>query len=104
MAHITGGGLLENLPPRSLPKGIVAEIDGHPTLPPVFAWMKQVSGLADREMLRTFNCGIGMVLIVSKDHTEEAKSLLRQAGESVIYDLGFLISGDGEQVIIKQPL
>ncbi len=103
MAHITGGGLLENLP-RSLPKGIVAEIDGHPPLPPVFAWMKQVSGLDDHEMLRTFNCGIGMVLIVRKNHTEEAKSLLRQAGESVIYDLGVLISGEGEQVVMKQPL
>jgi phosphoribosylaminoimidazole synthetase len=56
MAHITGGGLLENLP-RRLPKGIVVEINGHPTLSPVFALMKQVSGLDDHEMLRTFNCG-----------------------------------------------
>lgn len=102
MSHITGGGLLENLP-RSLPSKVKAEIVGHPPLPAVFAWMKQTSGLDDREMLRTFNCGIGMVLIVKKDVVDEAKALLREAGESVIYDLGALTSreGDEEQVEMK---
>ena len=99
LAHITGGGLLENLP-RSLPTNVKAEISGHPPLPRVFAWMKQTSGLDDHEMLRTFNCGIGMVLIVKKDVVEEAKTLLREAGEDVIYDLGVLVErhGDEEQV------
>lgn len=102
LAHITGGGLLENLP-RSLPKGVVAEITGHPPLPPVFKWMQNASGLDDHEMLRTLNCGIGMVLIVKKDHVAEAKDILMQGGEEV-YDLGVLVSGEGEQVIMKNSL
>lgn len=102
MAHITGGGLLENLP-RSLPQGVVAEITGHPSLPPVFKWMQNASGLDDHEMLRTLNCGIGMVLIVKKDNVAEAKELLLQAGEDVC-DLGVLVNGEGEQVIMKNPL
>jgi phosphoribosylamine--glycine ligase/phosphoribosylglycinamide formyltransferase/phosphoribosylformylglycinamidine cyclo-ligase/phosphoribosylamine--glycine ligase/phosphoribosylformylglycinamidine cyclo-ligase len=102
LAHITGGGLLENLP-RSLPKGVVAEITGHPPLPPVFKWMQNASGLDDHEMLRTLNCGIGMVLIVKKDHVAEAKEILMQGGEEV-YDLGVLVSGEGEQVIMKNSL
>ncbi len=102
MAHITGGGLLENLP-RSLPKGVVAEITGHPPLPNVFKWMQQTSGLDDDEMLRTFNCGIGMVLIVREDKVNEAKGLLQEAGEE-IYDLGKLVNGSGDQVIMKSKL
>ncbi len=102
LSHITGGGLLENLP-RSLPKGVVAEITGHPALPPVFKWMQQASGLDDHEMLRTFNNGVGMVLIVKADKVADAKSLLEQAGE-VVYDLGVLVSGEGEQVVMKQSL
>lgn len=99
LSHITGGGLLENVP-RSLPANVKADITGHPPLPSVFAWMKQTSGLDDHEMLRTFNCGIGMVLIVKKDVVEEAKALLREAGESVIYDLGVLTScKDGEEQV-----
>lgn len=105
LAHITGGGLLENLP-RSLPSGIKAEITGHPPLPSVFSWMKQTSGLDDHEMLRTFNCGIGMVLIVKKEHVDEAKELLRGAGETVIYDMGTLVArqGEEEQVEMKCTL
>ena len=102
LAHITGGGLLENLP-RSLPKGVVAEITGHPPLPPVFKWMQNASGLDDHEMLRTLNCGIGMVLIVKKENVAEAKEILSQGGEQV-YDLGVLVSGEGEQVIMKNTL
>lgn len=105
LAHITGGGLLENLP-RSLPNNVKAEITGHPPLPSVFSWMKQTSGLDDHEMLRTFNCGIGMVLIVKKGAVSEAKTLLRDAGESVIYDLGTLVGrqGEEEQVEMKCAL
>jgi phosphoribosylamine--glycine ligase/phosphoribosylglycinamide formyltransferase/phosphoribosylformylglycinamidine cyclo-ligase/phosphoribosylamine--glycine ligase/phosphoribosylformylglycinamidine cyclo-ligase len=92
MAHITGGGLLENLP-RSLPSGVGAEITGHPELPPVFKWMKEASGLDDNELLRTFNCGIGMVLILDANNAAEAKELLIAAGESEVYDLGKLVEG-----------
>ena len=102
MAHITGGGLLENLP-RSLPQGIVAEITGHPPLPSVFKWLQRSSGLSDGEMLRTFNCGIGMVLVVKSDKVDEAKSLLKEAGE-VLHDLGKLVNGNGEQVVMKASL
>jgi phosphoribosylaminoimidazole (AIR) synthetase len=68
--------------------------------------MKQISGLDDREMLRTFNCGIGMVLIVKKDCVDEVKALLREAGEVVTYDLGVLIERQGseEQVEMKSNL
>lgn len=103
LAHITGGGLLENLP-RSLPAGVVAEITGHPALPAVFRWMKKASGLDDAEMLRTFNCGIGMVLIVKSDRVDEAKKLLESSGEEAVYDLGVLVEGEGEQVIMKSEL
>jgi len=105
LSHITGGGLLENLP-RSLPSNVKAEITSHPALPPVFSWMRQISGLDDHEMLRTFNCGVGMVLIVKKECVDEAKTLLRDAGESVVYDLGVLTDrcGDEEQVQMKSTL
>lgn len=102
MAHITGGGLLENLP-RSLPKGVAAEITGHPALPNVFKWMQEASGLDDDGMLRTFNCGIGMVLIVNKEKVEEAKALLATAGETV-FDLGVLTSGEESKVTMKSKL
>lgn len=100
LAHITGGGLLENLP-RSMPDGVDAEITGHPPLPAVFKWMKTASGLDDTEMLRTFNCGVGMVLVVKSDKIDEAKELLRLAGEEVVYDLGVLVSGGSKRVIVK---
>jgi len=103
LAHITGGGLLENLP-RSLPGGIDAEITSHPPLPNVFKWMQQASGLDDTGMLRTFNCGIGMVLIVKADRVEESKKLLQQAGENVIYDLGVLIGDGSQKVVMKTDL
>jgi phosphoribosylaminoimidazole synthetase len=97
LAHITGGGLLENLP-RSLPPGVGAEISGHPSLPSVFKWMQSASGLDDNEMLRTLNCGIGMVLILDKSNVAAAKELLAAAGESVVYDLGSLVDGEGVTV------
>lgn len=103
LAHITGGGLLENLP-RSMPDGVLAEITGHPPLPSVFRWMKQASGLDDDEMLRTFNCGIGMVLIVKSDKLAEAKELLKSSGEADVYDLGVLVQGEGDRVQMKSKL
>ena len=97
MAHITGGGLLENLP-RSLPDGVGAEISGHPPLPAVFSWMKQASGLDDTEMLRTFNCGIGMVLIVEPTSAAAATELLKSCGEKEVFNLGVLTAGSGTKV------
>ena len=93
MAHITGGGLLENLP-RSLPENCLAEISFHPPLPPVFKWLQQTSGLDDTEMLRTFNCGIGMILILSEDNLVATKTILADVGTDEVYEMGRITTGD----------
>src|SRR4029079_2813665 len=88
LAHITGGGLTDNVP-RVLPPSLAAEIDlGAFTLPPVFAWLQQEAGLGQADMLRTFNCGIGMVLIVGPrdvervlDHLDDEAKLIRAIAE-----------------------
>jgi phosphoribosylformylglycinamidine cyclo-ligase len=87
LAHITGGGLTENLP-RVLPEGMGAEISLDAwELPPVFKWMAETGGIAPAEMLKTFNCGVGMVLAVDASRAEAIAELLRAEGESV-YMLG----------------
>ena len=94
LAHITGGGLTENLP-RVLPDGLGARIDLDAwALPPVFGWLREVAGIAEGEMLKTFNCGIGMVLVVAPDRAEALAALLREAGESV-HLLGHVEPGAG---------
>jgi phosphoribosylformylglycinamidine cyclo-ligase len=94
LAHITGGGLTENLP-RVLPEGLGAEIDlGSWTLPPVFAWLADEGGLDQAELLKTFNAGIGMVLVVAQDRAETLSAELTQAGESV-HRIGHVAPGDG---------
>ena len=93
-AHITGGGLTENLP-RVLPEGLGAEIDLEAwTLPPVFAWLSQAGGIAEREMLKTFNSGIGMVLAVAVDKAGAIEALLASEGEAVVR-LGHVQPGAG---------
>lgn len=83
LAHITGGGLTENLP-RVLPDGLGASIDLSAwDLPPVFEWMVQTGGIAQGEMLKTFNCGIGMVLVCAPDRADALQTLLQDQGEQV---------------------
>ncbi|TYC63319.1 phosphoribosylformylglycinamidine cyclo-ligase [Rhodobacterales bacterium] len=83
LAHITGGGLPENLP-RVLPQNTSARIDlGQISLPPVFSWMARVGGVAETEMLRTFNCGIGMVIVVAEEEADAVTGVLTDAGETV---------------------
>ncbi len=83
MAHITGGGLLENIP-RALPENLTALIRKDSwDMPPLFSWMQQEGNVAENEMHRTFNCGIGMVAIVAREHADQAMQLLRDAGETV---------------------
>jgi len=83
LAHITGGGLVENLP-RVLPSHLAAEIDGGAwTPPPVFAWLTEAGDVPTSEMLRTFNCGIGMVAVVAADRAEAIAALLIEHGERV---------------------
>src|SRR6185312_8337374 len=82
LAHITGGGLSENVP-RVLPDTVAARIDlSAIAVPPVFGWLARGAGLDDAEMLRTFNCGIGMVLIVAKAEADSVVRTLQEAGEA----------------------
>ncbi|RMG33695.1 MAG: phosphoribosylformylglycinamidine cyclo-ligase [Gammaproteobacteria bacterium] len=84
LAHITGGGLTENLP-RVLPAGSEAVIDLNAwQLPAVFEWLQTQGNIAQDEMLRTFNCGIGMVVCLPEDAAEKATRVLHEAGETVI--------------------
>jgi len=83
LAHITGGGLTENLP-RVLPEGMGATIDLDTwDLPPVFGWMAETGGIAEAEMLKTFNCGIGMIVVCAADRAEALAELLSAEGETV---------------------
>lgn len=81
LAHITGGGLLENLP-RVLPRNVKACIHRKSwQLPEIFCFLKEKGSLTDEEMFRTFNCGVGMVIIISPEHATTAMDLLTQLGE-----------------------
>lgn len=101
LAHITGGGLTEN-PPRVLPEGLACEIDlGAWDLPPVFRWLATTANMAEPELLKTFNCGIGMMLVVAPDRAEALAALLTGAGETVC-TLGRVVPGAG--VIYKGRL
>ena len=83
LAHITGGGLTENLP-RVLPEGCGAEVDLSAwTLPPVFRWLAETGGMEEGELLKTFNAGIGMVAVVPAARAQEAARILTDAGETV---------------------
>jgi phosphoribosylformylglycinamidine cyclo-ligase len=94
LAHITGGGLTENLP-RVLPDTLGAEIDLDAwELPGVFQWLAETGGIGVSEMLRTFNCGIGMVMVVDKSAAPDQIALLQKAGESVVV-LGTVGQGAG---------
>ena len=80
-AHITGGGLIEN-PPRAIAKGLEAKFDWEAwALPPVFQWLAEVGGISEHELRRTFNCGIGMMLIVSPENLPDVLDGLLHAGE-----------------------
>jgi phosphoribosylformylglycinamidine cyclo-ligase len=87
MVHITGGGLVENIP-RVLADNLTAVLDAKSwTLPPLFQWLQQHGGVADAEMHRVFNCGIGMTVIVAKENADAAMAQLQAAGETV-YRIG----------------
>jgi phosphoribosylformylglycinamidine cyclo-ligase len=83
MSHITGGGLVENIP-RCLPEGTKAVLDKRCwPQPEVFNWLQREGGVAPTEMQRTFNCGIGFVVIVAEADAERAAGVLREQGQSV---------------------
>jgi phosphoribosylformylglycinamidine cyclo-ligase len=98
LAHITGGGLPENLP-RVLPIDVDAILDLDSwQYPPVFRWLQEQGNVEESEMLRTFNCGIGMVVCVSGDDADKAVSILEAAGETV-YRIGRIDSAEGEPLV-----
>ena len=100
MAHITGGGLLENIP-RVLPESAQAVVDTSSwQLPDVFQWLQKNGNVKINEMYRTFNCGVGMVLITSADDAEGIIAMLEQNNETA-WQLGVIESGDNEQVIFS---
>ncbi|MBT9288239.1 phosphoribosylformylglycinamidine cyclo-ligase [Prosthecodimorpha staleyi] len=98
LAHITGGGFWENIP-RVLPAGTAARIDlaRIPVLP-VFRWLAAAGGVSEREMLRTFNCGIGMVLVVEAPRAAEVVASLAASGETVV-ELGTIEAGPDEPFV-----
>jgi len=102
MAHITGGGLVGNVP-RMLPKGTNAEIDAASwPRPALFQWLQKEGRVAEAEMHRVFNCGIGMVICVSARDAERAQRRLRRAGETV-YRIGTITRGRGApEAIVRQ--
>ncbi len=94
LAHITGGGLTENLP-RVLPEGLGAEIDlGTWTLPGVFRWLAETANMEEPELLKTFNSGIGMIVVAAADRAAALTEVLRAEGEDV-RPIGRVVKGQG---------
>lgn len=102
LVHITGGGLVENIP-RVLQDGLTAVLDSKSwTLPPLFQWLQQHGGVADAEMHRVFNCGIGMTVIVSKENADAAMARLAADGETV-YRIGEIRArneGEAQTIVV----
>jgi len=98
-AHITGGGVTENLP-RALPAGLDAAVDLNSwTPPPVFGWLANSAEISAPEMLRTFNCGIGLVAVVSEKYSGRVIEAFQQAGDKAMR-IGQLVAGAGEAQVV----
>ena len=96
MAHITGGGLLENIP-RVLPQNVVAQLDGQSwQMPKLFEWLRTMGNVEQHEMYRTFNCGIGMAVIVGSNDVPAAIGHLEASGESVSV-IGIIRARQGDE-------
>ncbi len=94
LAHVTGGGLTENLP-RVLPERLGAEIDLSAWTPqPVFGWLSEAGGIAESEMLTAFNCGIGLVAVVAPEAAERTGAVFSEAGHAV-HRIGRIAAGEG---------
>ncbi|KEG16806.1 phosphoribosylformylglycinamidine cyclo-ligase [Bartonella bacilliformis] len=103
LAHITGGGFPENIP-RILPPSLCSEINlSAINVPPVFSWISEQGRVQTTEMLRTFNCGIGMIIIVAENSVEEISKALKTQGETVT-SLGVLTQCHGKKVVYKGEL
>ncbi len=103
MAHITGGGFTENIP-RVLPKVLAAEIDlDAVSLPPVFEWLRETGSIAEDEMLKTFNCGIGMVCVIDPPKLDDVLACLAANGEQA-RAIGRLGERTGNAVVYQGKL
>jgi phosphoribosylformylglycinamidine cyclo-ligase len=100
LAHITGGGLVGNVP-RILPKGTKAVLDKKKwPRHDIFRWLQKNGNVAEEEMFRVFNCGIGMVIVVAKDKVQMATMLLKREGE-LAYEIGTIeASGDEPEAVV----
>jgi phosphoribosylformylglycinamidine cyclo-ligase len=100
LAHITGGGFTENIP-RVLPNGLAARLDARTLdLPPVFQWLAKMGGISAEEMARTFNCGIGMVIVVPASEADAAVQLFEEQGEDVRVIGELVEKGEGPSVLM----
>ena len=100
ISHITGGGLLENIP-RVMPSHLSAKLDSTSwTQPKIFQWIQNQGNIDSAEMYRVLNCGVGMVVVISKDSSNEAINHLNACGEKA-WLIGEVVQFEGEQVIIK---
>ncbi|KAK3116154.1 hypothetical protein LTR53_003763 [Teratosphaeriaceae sp. CCFEE 6253] len=100
MAHITGGGLEDNIP-RMLPKHLAADVDVSAwTVPPVLRWLKKAGNVSSREFARTWNTGLGMVIVASEDKAEKLLGVLGEAGEKAVR-IGKLIKKDEQGVVLR---
>ena len=96
MAHITGGGLTDNLP-RVLPAGTGVEIErGSWMPPPIFSFLQEAGALSEAEAFRTFNMGIGMVVVCAGEAVDTLRARIEQAGETGAVEIGGVTAGDGE--------
>ncbi len=96
LAHITGGGITENVP-RVLPDGLAAQIDLDTwDLPPVFAWLAKAGNMSQDELLRTFNCGIGMIVVVAEEAAKDVMQTLKDTGENPILIGRMVKASDGQ--------
>ena len=104
LAHVTGGGFPDNLP-RALPPGLSIALDlGAWTPPPVFGWLARTGEVAEPDMLRTFNCGIGMVAIVARDSADAVAARFAAAGEAVVLIGGVVEARAGDRVVTRGTL
>ncbi|MDP2355836.1 MAG: phosphoribosylformylglycinamidine cyclo-ligase [Beijerinckiaceae bacterium] len=103
LAHITGGGFPDNIP-RVLPDNVAVRLDLDAIdPPPVFGWLAKEGGVVEKEMLRTFNCGIGMIVVAQEDKAGEVETALRNAGEKPVR-VGQIIPRDDEAVVTTGKL
>ncbi len=103
LAHITGGGITENLP-RVLPEGISAQINlAAWEFPPIFQWLQQQGNVSQTDILTTFNCGVGMIVVVPAEHENAALRYLENSGETA-FPLGELVESVGKPQVIYQQM